>query len=454
VKRLSYQARFKREVVKYAEEHGNRAAERHFDVNESCVRLWRRTRVKIFAMPDKQRAKRGSLPKWPMLEKGLKVWHESMRAKGRGVSTTLLCIKAEEMAEQMGVVDFTANPTWCFRFMKREHISVRVRTTMGQVLPEGWEKKVTDFQEFVISEMNGMLTRKGKLTRCQLGNMDEVPMTFDAPQSRTTEAVGTKSVKIVTTGNEKLSFTVVLGCMADGKKLRPMVIFKRVTKIKEKFPPGIQVEVNKKGWMNSDGPESPWTVWVNNCWQKRHNRVFKPDSLLIFDSMAAHKTDYAKGLLNNRKTFCAVIPGGLTCKVQPLDLVVNKVFKHHVRVEWEKWMLDGMKTFTLTGRMRRATYATVCEWVLSAWDKVKPETIIKAFDKACGPGLENSNMVDLTFEGEMDEEDEMTLASLREDDMTLATLREDLMGNFDSDCEEEDQDFLGFPSDYEDEEDY
>ena len=58
----------------------------------------------------------------------------------------------------------------------------------------------------------------------QIGNMDETPMTFDLPSTRTVSAVGGKIVLIETTGHEKTQFTVVLACMADGTKL-PFVIF-------------------------------------------------------------------------------------------------------------------------------------------------------------------------------------------------------------------------------------
>ena len=37
----------------------------------------------------------------------------------------------------------------------------------------------------------------------------------------------------------------------------------------------------------------------------------------------------------------AVIPGGLTKKLQPLDIAVNKTFKDQLRAKWENWM-DGM----------------------------------------------------------------------------------------------------------------
>ena len=68
--------------------------------------------------------------------------------------------------------------------------------------------------------------------------------------------------------------------------------------------------------------------------------------------------------------------------LQPLDISVNRAFKVALLVQWEAWMTSGEKSFTKTGRMRRATYGQVCQWVLTAWSIVKKSTIINGFRKA------------------------------------------------------------------------
>ena len=42
LKRHSYQADFKLKAIRFAIEHGNRAAAREFNVNKSMVRKWRK----------------------------------------------------------------------------------------------------------------------------------------------------------------------------------------------------------------------------------------------------------------------------------------------------------------------------------------------------------------------------------------------------------------------------
>lgn len=64
------------------------------------------------------------------------------------------------------------------------------------------------------------------LNLCQIGNMDEVPISFDMPTSCSADFIEVKSVPVVMTGNEKNTFTVVLSCMASSEKLPTLVIFK------------------------------------------------------------------------------------------------------------------------------------------------------------------------------------------------------------------------------------
>ena len=68
--------------------------------------------------------------------------------------------------------------------------------------------------------------------------------------------------------------------------------------------------------------------------------------------------------MKRTKTDLAVIPGGLTSIVQPLDVCLDKPFKDLIRIEWNKWLMEGEKTFTKGGNMRPAPFELLCEWVI------------------------------------------------------------------------------------------
>ena len=46
-----------------------------------------------------------------------------------------------------------------------------------------------------------------------------------------------------------------VGCLADGTKLPPVIIFKLVNVSREEFPDGVIIRANAKGWMNENEPE-------------------------------------------------------------------------------------------------------------------------------------------------------------------------------------------------------
>lgn len=227
------------------------------------------------------------------------------------------------------------------KLMKRNQLSVRARTTVGEKLPNDWETKVSDYQEFVKKDIDNQ-----NLTPSNVYNMDEAPMSFDIPATRTVADSGSKTVAVTTTGHKRTCFTIVLGCSAAGDKLPPMVIFKRATMPRETLPSGVVVVCNKKGWMNNEAMKE----WIDKCYRARRGGFFQQKSLLIFDAMAANKEASVHKHINSTGAHIAVILGGLTCRLQSPDIAVNHPFKCHIRNEWDKWMREGVHTFTPAGK--------------------------------------------------------------------------------------------------------
>ena len=162
----------------------------------------------------------------------------------------------KKLGEYNTSTTFVASAGWCTRFMEQHGLTLRQRTKLSQKLPADLEAKVDSFQRFIIK-----LRKRHNYELGQIGNMDETPMTFDLPGNRTVHAKGEKTVLVKTTGHEKTHFTEVLICIAEGTKLKPLIIFKRKTLPKDaKFPPGVIVRAQQKGWMDEDGVQ----FWLKN----------------------------------------------------------------------------------------------------------------------------------------------------------------------------------------------
>jgi len=381
---LSYDAGYKLQVVEFAENSSNAAAERQFGVSEKLVRDWRKMKETLLEMPRTKRARRGDVASRPKMEEALASWISECRQNGYVVTRTAIRLRAMKMSKQADYAGessspFHASAGWCDRFMNRQGLALRQRTKIAQKLPSDLEVKLDSFWKYAIK-----LRKEHDYELGQIGNMDETPMTFDLPSTRTVNAVGERTIMIKTTGHERTHFTVVLSCMADGTKLKPVVIFKRMTLPKTFRPPkGVLVKAHPKGWMDEEGTKD----WLKTVWQTRPGALLNKRSMLVWDMFRAHLTDDVKKTARKNKVDLCVIPGGLTSMVQPLDVSINKPFKDRMRKQWTEWMTSGEAKCTAGGNLMKPDILLVCTWVKLAWDDIPVDIITRSFLKC---GISNS----------------------------------------------------------------
>uniref|UniRef100_A0A5S6Q4Z3 DDE-1 domain-containing protein n=1 Tax=Trichuris muris TaxID=70415 RepID=A0A5S6Q4Z3_TRIMR len=149
--------------------------------------------------------------------------------------------------------------------------------------------------------------------------------------------------------------------------------------------------MKKAGWMR---------LWIGNVWKQRPGHA-NERSLLVWDSFRGHTARSTRSCLRACKVEAAVIPGGLTSILQPLDVSLNKPFKNHIREEWITWMANGQHAFTTGGYMRAPSFAELCHFVINAWNKIGAETVKKSFRKcSISTPLEGSEDDELWDSGE------------------------------------------------------
>lgn len=373
--RRSYNAAFKRKVILHAESSSNLSAEREFGVSEKCVRCWRQQRDKLFACAGSRKSFRGPKEgKYPAIEEAVEKWVSEQRDKGLSVSYEDIQVKARSVASGLEIArsEFKISTKWVTNFMSRNGLSLRRRMTVCQKPPEEYEEKKEAFLNFV-SERKA----QHAFTLGQIGNADQTPVWFDMPSKRTVSAKGERQVRLMTTGNEHNRFTVMLCCTADGHKLPPFIVFKWKTMPKEKFPPKVIVRVNEKGFFT----EETVLEWFRLVWLRRPGGLLRPKSMLVLDSFRGHITERVKRAVANADCQLAIIPGGLTPVLQPLDVALNKPFKDRVAALYKDWMDQDDKPQTPTGRVRRAPLSTVAQWVSDAWYGLPDSMVREAFVK-------------------------------------------------------------------------
>ncbi|KAG8235844.1 hypothetical protein J437_LFUL015637 [Ladona fulva] len=135
----------------------------------------------------------------------MKEWIVGERKLGHALSTKSIIKESTLRAE--------AQASWCYRFMNRQRLAMRLKTGIAQKMPKNYENQIIKFHRLIIN----------------IRDMDEVLLTFDVVSNRTVDAKGSKTITTKTPGNEKTHNNVVLSYCADG-------IFKGNTFPKDKIP--------------------------------------------------------------------------------------------------------------------------------------------------------------------------------------------------------------------------
>ncbi|KAJ4432611.1 hypothetical protein ANN_21234 [Periplaneta americana] len=109
---------------------------------------------------------------------------------------------------------------------------------------------------------------------------------------------------------------------------------------KENLPKGLVIRCQEKGWMTTE----LMVDWLATVWNRR----------------PGHLTPEVKKKITALKTDLVVIPGGMTSKLQVLDVVVNKPFKDHLRKQYSDWLLEGGHAFTPSGKIKKPSVSLMC----------------------------------------------------------------------------------------------
>ena len=143
----------------------------------------------------------------------------------------------------------------------------------------------------------------------------------------------------------------------------------------------IHVLFSENGWFNNGLTED----WLNS--------IFADTSffhrVLLWDSYKCHIHPATKQILKRKKVDPIVIPGGCTGLVQAPDISWNKPFKSKMTELYNDWLCSDKITYTKSGNPRAPSKSDLCDMVVSAWNSLSQDLIIKSFI-VCGQTKESS----------------------------------------------------------------
>lgn len=106
-------------------------------------------------------------------------------------------------------------------------------------------------------------------------------------------------------------------------------------------------------------------------------------SVLLLDTFRCHLANSMKKLLPESRTELIVILGGMTSQLQPLNICIKNPFRDWIKHCYQEWRKLGDLEVMTTGRLKRASPAVLCSWIVDAWASIPEELVIRSFKK-CG----------------------------------------------------------------------
>lgn len=384
--RRKFDFKFKERVLQYAETHSSEKTAKYFNIDSKRIRDWRKQKDELL-LADKGRARLtgGGRKKLSVeLEERLSEWIYSMRDKHDRVSRNMIKHKALEIYPSVsdGGKMFVASAGWLQRFLKRNDLSLRRRTTMTPKDPNLLTEKLVSFVDYI-----GKAVRSKGILESDIIAMDEATVWF---HTASPAAEGVNGAAPKATGPEDSHLTVVLAAKADGTKLKPYIVFRGgavEAMAMQQHVSGAVISSSVNGWMN-DALTADWL-------QSVVGKFNATPRLLVWDSYRCHIGAATKAELKRGYNITtAEIPGGGTKYVQAPDVMWNQPFKQSLHDAYDRWAAgDADKDYAAGGNLKAPARRLLVDWVVAAWDKLDKDMIRESF-KACGLSVKSDGSED------------------------------------------------------------
>jgi hypothetical protein len=278
-----------------------------------------------------------------------------------------------------------------------------------------WRRKthkaqLTRHSASVIADFQAYVNWKIQLLGVPPGNVynaDQTNVFYSMESSYTYAERGAKTVA-VKGADSTARLTVMLCANMEGGKVAPYLIFKgstnqrgrisRELRAKDGYPQELEYAVQARAWMD----EAKMIDWIERVWAPHIIQQPTPGvAYLILDECRTHLTEKVRAAFSECGTEVDYIPGGYTCKVQMLDVGVNKPFKNNVTAEFNDWIVAS-------GDNIKPRRQDVSVWIDAAWKSITVNNIKnswRAVGITCAADNEEDNVMDLEEEGNYSDDD-------------------------------------------------
>ncbi|KAI3360720.1 hypothetical protein L3Q82_012860 [Scortum barcoo] len=332
---------------------GLRQASRVFSTETQLIRSWlkeARKRLKHTEQEQKVHAESGDR---------MVAWVLSMREQQLPITESNLFHKASMLKKKGDFSDpFRISYDWAVSFMLRHRLGVQNvgrAATLARTLPLSLEVKIKSFREFTHK-----VIQVNKLSERTVAAMDELCLFVDLrlvqDKSRRLEALElTGSLPLV---------TVYLTVLADGTLLPSLVLANRQLPEKS-LPEFILLEAGPESLL----VEEALDLWTNKVWlQHVSSSSHLSKSVLVLDRHREHMGDSFLTSISGLGTLPAVIPGGCSFHLQPLEVCMKPVLQRFLLSQWTKFAAGNPKELEETSphRLQANVADLLVDWVVEA----------------------------------------------------------------------------------------
>ena len=361
--RKSFSLDFKLKVIEEAERYKGPKKDLcvKFDIAPSTLSTFLKNKEKIRGnrqvglFSGKQKKMRLSCNQ--TIDRALFLWIKQVRAKSVPLSGPVIKEKANQLAREMGLVNFSATNGWFYRFKTRRGLSFKsICGEAASVTPE----MLSEWKEKTLPDI---------LARFSASDIYNVGLFYECLPSKTFTLPAEKASRGIK--DSKLRLTMLIGANMSGEdKLDPLIIGKSANPRCFRGVSHIPLPYcsNAKAWMTSQ----VWTEWINKF--DHRMRLERRKVALVIDNCPAHPV---VPNLTNVEVF--YLPPNTTSHTQPCDQGIIQALKLKYRSKLLTKFLDSLDDDVPF----RANVLDAIILLHDAWSDVSATTISNCFHH-CG----------------------------------------------------------------------
>ncbi|KAG7474755.1 Pogo transposable element with ZNF domain [Solea senegalensis] len=285
-------------------------------------------------------------------------WVLSMREQQLPITESSLFHKASTLKKKGSFSDsFRISYDWAVGFMLRHQLgvhSIGTAATLTRTLPASLEDKVKSFQKFTQN-----IICVHKLPENAIAAMDKFCLFVDL---RLVQDKCHRAEALELNGSVPL-ITVYLTALADGTMLPSLVLVNQ--QFVKKDP---SETILQEDHLKSLSAEELLDRWTNKIWlQHMSGQTQRSKSLLVLGRHREHTGDSFLASLSGSGTLPAIIPGGCSIRLQPLEVCVKPVLQRFILSSWAKFCSGNPKELEEASPRLEATVAQLLvDWTVEA----------------------------------------------------------------------------------------